>query len=184
MALGQWIFSGHGSGDMDTSIKYGGTGSYKAEIRGSVQNAINALARNNFTCTQLMVILWTRIEIGTGTTPYPPYENDTDAYVRHPSYGDLNVGTFHKYGGGGGQVIDWAKYRVWFWYDSAVDRKFGRIEKWDGSNWVQQGPDINFGPGAPSADSAVLKIKVSTQTYDAYTKVWFDDLEVYRLRLT
>jgi len=70
---------------------------------------------------------------------------------------------------------EWVKFKVTYWYDATSNTKWGRIEKWIDSAWVQQGGDINYGAGSPAAGSLSLKM-VASSAHEG--RAWFDEVEV------
>lgn len=157
-SYGDWTFAGNGSGALDSSVKYAGASSYRSIPHTIYSYGTNTLSRNSFSCQQLRVILWARAVVTAAWITVS---------IRHPSYGDLNI----IYTNG---TVDWTKFRVSFWYDSASNVRLGRIESWNGSSWIQVGSDTNFGTGSPSADTVVLKVYGTNAS-----TAWFDELEVY-----
>jgi len=171
----EWTFAGAGSGALDPSVKYAGTSSYKSSLNPNyVGTPTNTLTRDAFSCSQLRVILWRRHSV---TCKSGAGDNITgDQYVRHPGYGDVLLSHIYNDTPGSTVTNDWKKYRVSFWYDSASNTRFARREYWDGSQWVQDGADVNIGSGAPTAGSIVLK---HTAMGGGWSYAWYDELEVY-----
>ena len=159
LVFADWVFAGTGTGALDTSEKYAGNSSYKVVLSDPGSKS-NTLTHNSFLQPQAQVILWVRNSYGTTAV-------SRSAQVGLSTYGfvtclpEKNV---------------WAKYRASFWYDIASNTKWGRVERWIGSAWVQQGTDYNFGTGSPAAGSLILKTSVGF-TYGI--SLWFDEVEVY-----
>jgi hypothetical protein len=175
MAFVDWTFAhsggGSSSGVLDTSEKEAGNSSYESILGPDDFTNYNTLTRNSFTCQQMQVILWRRhARTSTGGVSDPAY-----LYIRHPSYGDLQISTLS----GTQTLSDWTKYRVSFWYDSGANTKFGRIEYYDTDHWVQVGSDTNFGTGVPDAAGIFLKNAKSYTGSTCNSLGWFDELEVY-----
>jgi len=165
MAFAHWTFSGDASGALDTSIKYAGNSSYKSTLSGSTGNT-NNLTHDTFLEPQLQIILWSRWYCADSGSPY---NYRAKPRIILSSYGTLDLGPHMS-------ISTWEKFRVTFWYDVSSNSKFGRIEKWSGSAWEQQGSDKNFGAGSPSAGTLALNGYV---TANRTSYVWFDEVEVY-----
>jgi hypothetical protein len=142
---------------LDVSTKIEGNGSLKTYISTGAYYATVKATRNNFSSTQLQVVLYVRVS----STSCP-------GQVGHSSYGNATLPA--------SAANTWDRFRVTFWYDSTTNTKFIRVERWDPStnSWVQQG-DTNAGTGAPAAGSFYLYFSGSNTTATA----WFDDIYVY-----
>lgn len=158
MVFTDWTLTGYGVSSLDTSVKYAGPSSLKIHLRYICHVCTAYFTHNTFSANKTQVILWTRYTIEA---------NYGYLRVNHSSYGDLDCTPSAQ--------SEWQKFRLSFWYDSQNNIRWGRIEKWDGSSWVIQGTDINFGTGAPSNGSIQL------QLYNYYANItgWYDELEVY-----
>jgi len=174
MGFADWTLSGTVTGALDTAEKYAGSSSFGTSKASAYQTAFNGycyLSRNNFTCTQIRLILWVKTKgvcsYGSGTA--------TNALL-HNSYGSLTIQSATN------TENPWEKFRVSLWYDVGSNTKFGRLEKWVTDTWVQQGSDTNFGTGAPTTNTVVLStrhyLNPGVGTY-AYSYAWWDELEVY-----
>lgn len=139
---------------LDASIKYAGNSSFK--IYSPASSYYNTFTHNTFSNSQLQLIFW-GYRGNAGANPI----------IRHSSYGDLYCTNSTN--------TTWERFRVTYWYDATTNTKWGRVERWSGSAWVQIGSDTNFGTGSPAAGSLIL-VGHSTTTL-SYT--WFDELEVY-----
>lgn len=179
--LTDWFPSGSAQGiswGLDTGIKAGGTSSYLCNWSEHVNYSPVRdcySERVGFAAAEVMVIGWARVSGGGGQVG-----EYFDNRIYHPSYGDIVILSANVYGG-----KDWTKFRATFWYDPAADTKFGRLELWDGADWVQQGNDINFGRGAPAADTIKLHAYFYgyndfITNWDVSASAWWDELEVYR----
>ena len=163
MVYTDWTFSGSNSGSLDGTTKYAGVSSYKSYL--SDDNTGNVLTHDNFLENQVQIISWIRSSNVTAT-------DAMKAMFNHSQYGSkyFLLDTAN----------DWQKFRMSFWYDIDTDIKWGRLEKWVDSNWVQQEGDQNFGNGAPAAGTIGLgahRNYVSPSSGNMY--LWFDEVEVY-----
>lgn len=165
MVFADWTFSGDGSGALDASEKYAGNSSYRSVLSGATNNE-NNLTHDTFLQPKAQIVLWSRWYCADSVSPY--------FYTASPkvvlsTFGSLNLQPYMA-------VNTWTKFRVTFWYDVSANSKFGRIEEWIGSVWVQQGTDTNFGAGSPSPGTLALNGLVSA---NRTSYVWFDEVEVH-----
>ncbi|MEM2352079.1 MAG: hypothetical protein QXT26_06695, partial [Thermoproteota archaeon] len=158
-----WIYNPPDVASLDAAVKYAGNSSLLIQYSSPTMGNIYSATRKNFSCTEVMVVLWVKIR---ADSPYGLHAPQ----VYHPGYGALTLEE--------GSEIDWTKFRATFWYDSVNDTRWGRVEKWDGTTWVQQGSDVNFGRGPPAAGSISIQDRASgTSTFTFWC--WFDEVEVY-----
>jgi len=164
MVFIDWTFSGNGSGTLDASIKYAGLSSYKGELPTSFGLWNNQLTHNTFSAPQAQIIFWGRLSSsGPG---------EKRIRIRHSSYGYFDMeplldDTFHR-------------FRVTFWYDAGTNIKWGRVERYISSAWVQYGTDTNLGSGSPPTGSITLEVNKGYIGATAVAVIgWFDELEVY-----
>lgn len=166
MAFIDWTFNviaGNGACALDASIKYAGASSAKISIADHVNAPVLRLTHDTFSEPRAQVIGWSRIQIGeSGSTPR--------GNVYHSSYGSIDTLGYAT-------DITWEKFRSTFWYDIDSDTKWGRLDKWVASAWVQQGTDINFGTGSPSAGAISLEGKGVQSKHSQV--VWFDEVEIF-----
>jgi len=146
MALSEWVIESGVGATLNTTDKHSGNSSFQV-----IGSGTNGITRGN--SQQARVTVWVLIGAVSGI-----------AMCGHISYGALSIEP---------DVSGvWKNMRATFWYDSANDTRWGRVEKWTGSVWEQVGNDTNFGSNSPSANSIRL-----THTDNNGCK--FDDIEVY-----
>lgn len=166
MVFTDWTFSivaGSGSCALDTVTKYAGNSSAKMSIGNHVNAPILRLAHDTFLEPQARVIGWFRRQVGSsGSIPR--------SNVYHSSYGSIDTLAYAT-------SATWEKLKFAFWYDTDANTRWGRLEKYVDSAWVQQGDDTNFGTGSPSAGAISLEGKGVNQK--SSQAVWFDEIEVY-----
>lgn len=147
--------------ELDSSIKYSGVSSYKNRIyRYNAGASANYLTHNTFLESQAQIILWTRID---------NLPTNSRMEVNLSTYGYLSVTP--------DIINDWQKFKAEFWYDISSNTRWGRVYKWNGSAWAQEGTDTNFGTGSPSAGDLVLRSYLASYTHTV--NYWFDEVEVY-----
>jgi len=155
MVLTDWTLSsqwGDGSAVLDVATKYAGNSS----LRLGAGTGWAKVTHNTFSSTQMQVILWCR-----NTPEGVGYEG-----IIHSSYGTLSLQSYYT-------ASTWERFKATFWYDAPSNTRWGRLEKWNGSAWIQQGTDTNFGAGSPATGSLQLR------SYGTNNYGWFDELEVY-----
>ena len=166
MVFADWTFTninGISSCALDASEKYTGTSSAKFSIGNYVTTPRARLTHDTFSEPHVQLIGWVRTNIGQ-------YGSIPTGNVRHSSYGTLSTTTYKT-------NETWERFRFTFWYDISANTRWGRLEKYVTSEWVQQGADTNFGSGSPSAGTIALEgTGLLARTIQA---VWFDEVEVY-----
>lgn len=170
MTYTDWTITGNnGSCSLDATTKYTGNSSLQeAVLRGD--GAYVNLTHNTFSQTQTQLIFWFR---NTADISNGPYTGGVRGYVNHSSYGDIPINVL--------SYNTWEKYRISYWYDLSTNTKWGRIERWDNTNWIQVNADYNFGANSPSISSIKLKTTGFYTGLSSYGTgyCWFDELEVY-----
>ncbi|MEM2258040.1 MAG: hypothetical protein QXV39_07995 [Candidatus Caldarchaeum sp.] len=142
---------------LDAEWKYAGNSSLRHSGTGRVVSS-----RKNFSASEVRVEVW----ISASCIGY--WGTHGTAIVFHPSYGELQLLRMEVTG-----KPPFVKKRATFWYDSPNDTRWGRVEVWNGEEWVQEGYDVNFGTGAPAAGTISLIGSMNSGT------VWWDEVEVY-----
>lgn len=160
MVFADWTHTGVGSAALDTATKYAGSASCRIRLNGI--NGTATFTHNTFLEPQAQIVAWIRkYQYGGSWDSHPKVQLST--------YGNIDVAGYLN-------NETWEKFRVTFWYDATANVKFGRLEKWIDSAWVQQGDDTNFGAGSPLAGTLSL---IAYATSIAYSKdAWFDEVEV------
>jgi len=160
MVFADWTRTGSGVGELDGSVKHAGNSSYRAEPFPGLDP--NVLTHDTFSEPQAQITLWT---IKASSSSH------CGQVVNHTEYGSLSCLP---------DVIDtWQRWRLTFWYEAATNTKWGRIEKWINTAWVQQGADdTNFGAGSPSSGALSLRISYGNYPGGATAFMWFDEVEV------
>ncbi len=160
-----WTPGGNGgSATLDGVTKYAGSSSMKFTSQGGYFVNTITLTHNTFSSNKVQVICWAR------TSQYSVSYNIIK--ITHSSYGAL-IPT-------NSAMNTWDKFRVTFWYDNTTNTKWGRVERWDGTNWILLGGgDVNCGVGSPSAGTLSLELHYKGTSGSAYGYGWFDELEVY-----
>lgn len=146
-------------GNLDLTTKYSGASSLRL-IANRYHSAWSKAVHNIFSEAQAQLILW----IYTQRYAY------VEPIVNISSYGSITCTT----------SADgvWNRFRLSFWYDVGSNIKWGRTERWDGSNWVQIGSDTNFGENAPASGQLTLISHGKGDINPCYS-CWFDEVEVY-----
>jgi hypothetical protein len=164
-----------GTASLDTTNKHAGTSSAMLYVssKGLSPLAFVTFSRNDLVRQNVCVILWARARSVrvTGSANASAY-----AEIGHPSYGFLTLLTASI-----NSIAEWAKFRVWFWYDAIAGSRIGRVEEWINDAWVQQGSDTYFGTGESVPDTIVLRLEEGNDVYASYGEAWYDELEVYEV---
>ena len=166
MVFADWTFSiasGSGSCALDAVEKHAGASSAKMSIGNHVNAPILRLTHDTFLEPQAQVIGWFRMQLGSSSSI--PRSN-----VYHSSYGSIDTLTYAT-------ASTWEKFKFTFWYDIGSNTKWGRLEKYVATAWVQQGTDTNFGSGSPASGTVALEGKGQNIRNDQV--VWFDEIDVY-----
>lgn len=161
MVFADWTHSGsYSSAALDAAIKYAGSSSCKLTTTTAVHPKTCVLTHDTFLEPQLQALIWI---YRTSCV------DEAHPRVKHSSYGSLDTYSYTT-------VATWERFRFTFWYDIGANTKWGRLEKWSGSAWEQQGSDTNFGAGSPVAGAIALECysKSGSSTGNA----WFDEVEV------
>ena len=152
-SLNQWNIESGITASLHTIKKHSGNSCF--EVRSNVGIYEKGITRGN--SQQATILVWV----------YEP--RTTEQRIGHLSYGNLNALE--------NLSAVWWRLRISFWYDSANNTRWGKIEKWVIDHWVQWGTDTNFGIGVPALNPIRLGNKGSSSIYEY---AYYDDIEVYK----
>jgi hypothetical protein len=169
MSLTNWTLWGDSAGfviDYSDYIEGNGSGKYYITTGNG-----GGIVRNDFSCSNVCIVCWNKMKcdfaLGGGVFK---------SKLKHVSYGEL---PYLQYQTGHYFNTSWEKFRGWFWYDSDSDVRLGRLEKWDGSNWIQQGSDVYFGTGEPVSDAIQFNGDATGTAYGGMRYIYWDGIKVY-----
>ena len=165
MVFTDWTYSATyllPTGTLDTAVKYAGNSSFKIHYSGGIHSSWGILTHNTFSEPQASVIVQTRYDKTVASIP--------NHVITHSAYGGIAFVPDTQ--------AEWQKFKATFWYDADSDIKWGRVEKWIDSAWVQQGTDLNMGSGSPSAGSISLRGLSGAVNHGSYLSIRFDEVEV------
>lgn len=147
-------------GGLDGTVKYSGVSSLKLTAN-QYTSGWSKAKHNTFLEPQAQVISWI----------YTQKYGTVNPRINISSYGDLTCVTSAD--------STWERFKVSFWYDIGSNTKWGRIERWSGSEWIQIGTDTNLGSGSPAAGTLSLISRGNTGLLSSCYSCWFDEVEVY-----
>lgn len=165
MVFADWTFTqvtGTAAWALDAATKYAGNSSAKISLYSYSSPTVARATHDTFSEPMAQVICWVRHNTGN-------YGSIADCKIRLSTYGAIGTASYAT-------VDTWEKFRFTFWYDVTTNTKFGRLEKYVGAAWVQQGSDTNFGTGSPS--SGQISLEGRCEDYRGGEKAWFDEVEV------
>ena len=165
MGFADWTFSsitGTQSCGLDGTTKYAGNSSARMSFASFVSTTLARLTHDTFLEQTAQLVGWVRHNAGN-------YGSVADCRVRLSTYGAIGTAAYAG-------LDTWEKFRFTFWYDIASNTRWGRLEKFISSAWVQHGGDINCGTGSPSAGE--ISLEARCVNYRGGEKAWFDELEV------